>query len=386
MKISEIAQQISPSPTRKLFDLASRYDDIIDFTLGDPDVMPPEAIRKAACDAIMAGKTRYSANAGLKELRQGISNSVMKRNGVYYDPDKEIVVTVGAMEAMYVSLLCMLDKDDEVIILAPYWINYKQMVNMCGGKAVIVEEFDDEKTFAVSAEAIERAVTDRTRAIIINSPNNPSGVVYGSELMGKIAEIAEKYDLSVITDEVYRSLIFDGKKYSSILDFEGMKERTVLVYSFSKEFAMTGWRIGYACAPEALASAMTRMQENIVACAPLPSQHAVAAALNNNGFDSKEIINEFAARRAIVIDEMKDMPLLTMNVPDGTFYAYINISKTGMESYDFALRLLEKEHVAVAPGTAYGEHGKNYIRIAFTVDQKKIREGFARIRRFINGL
>ena len=382
MDISDIAKQINPSPTRRLFDMAAAYTDTIDFTLGDPDVMPPLQIRNAACDAIMAGKTRYSANAGLIELRRMIAKSIKKRNGISYNPNGEIAVTIGAMEALYVSLLCLLNKDDEVIILEPYWINYRQMVSMCGGKAVIVNEFEDKERFLISTDAIEAAVTPRTKAIIINTPNNPSGVVYSESFMARIADIAKRYDITVITDEVYRELTYDGLKYTSILDFDGMRERTVLVYSFSKEFAMTGWRIGYVAAPEKLISAVTHLQENIVACAPLASQYGVISALADDEFDSREIIEEFTKRRDIVIKEVSDIPKLKMQPPEGTFYEFINISETGMDAETFAYKLLETKHVAVVPGGAYGECSKNYIRIAFTLDEEKIREGFSRIREF----
>ena len=386
MNISKIAKSISPSPTRRLFDLAAQYDDTIDFTLGDPDVKTPIQIREAACKAIMDGKTRYSANAGLIELRRAISKTVEKRNGVYYSPENEIIVTVGAMEALYVTLLCMLDPGDEVIILEPYWINYRQMVNMCGGVPVIVDKFLDGKGFTVDPDAIEAAVTPRTKAIMLNSPNNPSGYVYGKEFMGRIADIARKYDITVITDEVYRSLVYDDCEYSSILDFDGMKERTVLIYSFSKEFSMTGWRIGYAAAPAELVSCMTRLQENIVACAPLASQHALIDVLNDPEFDSKEIISKFASRRDCIVNAVKSIPQLKMDIPVGTFYAFIDVSQTGLDANEFAYGLLESKHVAVVPGSAYGECCKNYVRIAFTLEESKIIKGFERIKEFVESL
>lgn len=383
MRISNLAMGLTPSPTRKLFDMAAKYNDTVDFTLGDPDIKTPIEIRNAACKAIMDGKTRYSANAGLIELRRAISASVLRRNGVFYDPETEIVATIGAMEALYASLLCLLNSGDEVILLEPYWINYRHMVTMCGGVPVIVSAKENNGDFAVSADDVEAAVTDKTRVIVINSPNNPSGVVYDKEFMGRIAEISKKYNITVITDEVYRRLLYDGVEYSSILDFEGMKENTVLIYSFSKEFAMTGWRIGYAAAPKELAQSITRLQENIVACAPLMSQHALVEALNDEGFDSKEIVDEFTARRQCVIEQMEGMPLLKMNPPQGTFYAFIDITDTGLDGEAFAYKLLEEEHVAVVPGGAYGDSCKNYIRIAFTLEIPRIIEGFGRIRRFV---
>lgn len=386
MKISDIANNMSPSPTRKLFDMAKQYTDTIDFTLGDPDVKTPIEIRNAGCNAIMEGKTRYSSNAGLIELRKAISKSILKRNNVEYSPQSEIIVTVGAMEAIYVSLLCLLNPGDEVIILEPYWINYRHMVLMCGGVPVIVDDFEDKDKFLINSEAIESKITNKTKAIIINSPNNPSGIVYNKEFVGKIAQIALKYDITVIADEVYRSLIYDDVEYTSILDFAGMKERTVLVYSFSKEFAMTGWRIGYAAAPKELVSSMTKLQENIVACAPLMSQHSLIDILNSDEFNTNSIVDEFEKRRNCVAHEMQTIPMLDMNLPDGTFYAFINVKKTGLSCTEFAYKLLEQEHVAVVPGNAYGECGNDYIRIAFTIETEQITEGFSRIRRFCQKL
>lgn len=386
MKISDIASNMSPSPTRKLFDMAKQYTDTIDFTLGDPDVKTPIEIRNAGCNAIMEGKTRYSSNAGLIELRKAISKSILKRNNVEYSPQSEIIVTVGAMEAIYVSLLCLLNPGDEVIILEPYWINYRHMVLMCGGVPVIVDDFEDKDKFLINSEAIESKITNKTKAMIINSPNNPSGIVYNKEFIGKIAQIALKYDITVIADEVYRSLIYDDVEYTSILDFAGMKDHTVLVYSFSKEFAMTGWRIGYAAAPENLISAMTKLQENIVACAPLSSQHSLIDVLNDDEFNTNSILAEFAKRRNCVAQEMQTIPMLDMNLPDGTFYAFINVKKTGLSCTEFAYKLLEQEHVAVVPGNAYGECGNDYIRIAFTIETEQITEGFSRIRRFCQKL
>ncbi len=384
MRISDNAMQITPSPTRKLFDMASKYNDTIDLTLGDPDIKTPLEIRSAACDAIMEGKTRYSANAGLYDLRCAVSNNIEKRNHIHYDPKKEIAITVGAMEALYVSLLCLLNPGDEVVIFEPYWINYKQMVSMCSGVPIVVNKPAD--SFQIDIDAFKAAITNKTRAVIINSPNNPSGAVYDRKTIEALAEIAKQYDLTVITDEVYRSLIYDGVEYTSILDIEGMKDRTVLIYSFSKEFSMTGWRIGYAAGPEELIGAITRMQENIVACAPLPSQYAVKAALENECFSTEYILEEFSKRRKCIIEAMKDIPMLEMDTPEGTFYAFINIEKTGMNSEEFAYALLEKEHVAVVPGIAYGICGEKYIRVAFTLDENKLKEGFDRIKRFVGGI
>ena len=384
MKMSRMANLIEQSLTRKLFGLAQQYSDVIDLTLGDPDLKTPLDVREAACRAIMEGKTRYSANAGLIELRRAIAANLKKEYQLIVDPETEIVVTVGGMGALYLALAAVVDPGDEVIIPAPYYVNYVQMTQMCGGTPVIIET-SEQAGFAVTAQEVESAITDRTVAVVLNTPCNPTGEIMSASILEEIANIARKHDLYVITDEVYRSIIYDGAKHNSILHCKGMTDRTVLVDSCSKRFAMTGWRIGYACAPSRLIASMTKMQENIAACAPLPSQYAAIEALTGN-VDTSYISEEFTRRRDIVVEGINRTGCISCRKPKGTFYAFANISGTGLSSVDFAYRLLEGQHVAVVPGVAYGPGYDTYVRISFTISSDKLAEAMERIGRFVDSL
>lgn len=382
-QLSKTAKSIEPSLTRKLFNMAKEYDNVIDFTLGDPDIQTPTAIKEAGCRAIIEGKTRYSQNAGLLELRKVISSYNEKKEGILYSPETEILVSVGAMEGLYLTLLALINEGDEVIIPAPYYVNYKQMVMMCGGNPIIVE--DKENPLSCSVETISNAVTARTKAIILNTPSNPTGRVLTDDYISNIVEIAKAYDLYVITDEVYKCLVYDNPdRPRSIATIEGMKERTVFINSLSKEFCMTGWRIGYVMANSDIIAAMTKLQENVAACAPLPSQHAAIEALRTDVNYSAEMASAFKKRRDVLLEEFAKTDKVDCIKPQATFYAMVNIKKTGMKSEEFAYELLKSVQVAVVPGKTYGSCCDDYIRIAFTLGESKIREGVRRICRFID--
>lgn len=384
IQLSETAKSITPSLTRKLFNLAQKYDNVIDFTLGDPDIHPHQNIKDAGCKAILEGHTRYSPNAGLLELREVISTRYKEQYNMEYSPSDEVMITVGGMEALYLALLAILDKGDEVIIPAPYWINYEQMVCMCNGIPIIVNP-NNPNDLSLSIENIKKAVTSKTKVIILNTPNNPSGLIISDSALQQIAEIAIENNLIVITDEVYKTLLYDNIRFKSIATLKNMKERTVIINSLSKEFCMTGWRLGYAAAPAELISAMTMFQENIAACAPLPSQYAAIEALRHPEY-SKGMIEEFTRRKDSLIKEVSKIKGIKVNIPQGTFYAMLNIKSTGLRSEEFAYTLLEKEQVAVVPGITYGECCEGFIRIAFTLEISKIEEGIQRIKRFIEEL
>lgn len=382
ISIATIAQNIKPSLTRKLFNMAKAYDDVIDFTLGDPDVQPHKAIKDAACAAIQAGKTRYSQNSGLLELRETISDYYVRKEGFRYDPVTEILVSVGAMEGLYLALLAIIDDGDEVIIPAPYYVNYVQMVEMCHGVPVVIDNPEaDELSFLVSD--IEAAITPRTKAIIINTPANPSAKIIPQDKIEALAAIAKHHNLVVISDEVYKCLIYGTDKFRSIVAVDGMRKRTILVNSLSKEFCMTGYRIGYVLAPEEVIAAMTKLQENVAACAPLPSQYAAIEALSGRGDYSSHMVETFRRRRDILVNGIRSIEGLRCPEPEATFYLMVEISSTGLSSYDFACRLLETVHVAVVPGVTYGKSCDKYVRIAFTLDEKKIEEGITRIAEFM---
>lgn len=384
MKISATANAIELSLTRQLFNMAKEYDNVIDLTLGDPDLVPSEKIRLAASDAVFAGKTRYSANAGLLPLREAIADNFEKEYGMTADPNSEIMVTVGGMEGLFLGLSALVDPGDEVIILAPYYVNYRQMVRMRGGVAVVVDT-KEEDGFMVTAERLEAAITERTVAIIINTPCNPTGAILDKACLEGIADLAKKYDLTVISDEVYRTLIYDGVKHESIVTIPGMRERTLVIDSLSKRFAMTGYRVGYAIAPAELMGCMIKMQENIAACAPLPSQHAAIAAFEQCA-DDTFIVDEFQVRRDFIYKAISEIEGLSCIKPAATFYLYVNIEKTGLNCLDFAYQLLQKERVAVVPGITYGDNYGNYVRIAYTMKTEVLAQAVERIKRFVESI
>ena len=385
MRLSDTAKRIQPSLTRKLFDMAKKYDNVIDFTLGDPDYETPDYVKKAGCEAIMAGKTKYVANAGITELRQVVSNRIKRETGIDYDPLSEVFISSGAMEGLFVTLTCLVNPGDEVIIPSPHWINYRHMTEILNGIPVIVPS-DEEHDFVITAEAIKNAITDKTVAIIINSPNNPTGTVYDYDTLKEISRMANERDIVVIWDECYKSILYDGAKFVSILDFPGMKEHSVIINSCSKRFSMTGWRIGYLAGPAELVSNMPKLQENIVACVTVPSQYAAIEALGGNDDAPEQMREGFEKRRNVLVTGINDIDKLSVKSPKGTFYALVNIKNTGMKSEEFAYALLEKEQVAVVPGITYGEACEGYVRIAFTLNEDKIEEGVRRIKRFVESL
>lgn len=381
--LSTMAEGIKPSLTRTLFNMAKAYDDVIDFTLGDPDVPTHQKIKDAGCKAIQDSKTRYSQNAGLLELRNVISDYYIRKEGFEYDPISEIMVTVGAMEGLYLALLSITNPGDEYIIPAPYYVNYGQMVHMCGGIPVIVDKPSEEPlTFRI--EDIEAAITPKTKAIIINTPSNPSGKIISWNKIEKLAELAKSHDLYVISDEVYKCLIYGENKFKSIVSIEGMRERTILTNSLSKEFCMTGWRIGYVLANKEIVANMTKLQENVCACAPLPSQYAAIEALSSKEDYSANMKSIFSERRDALVSGINSIKGLSCTPPDATFYLMVDISKTGLKSFDFACRLLETVHVAVVPGVTYGQSCDNYVRIAFTKNVDVINQGVERIATFMS--
>ena len=382
IKTSIVADSIKLSLVRSLFNEAKKYDNMIDFTLGDPDVQPHQAIKDAACAAIQEGKTRYSQNAGLLDLRQTISKYYVRKEGFEYNPETEIMVTVGAMEGLLLALISILNPGDEVIIPAPYYVNYTQMVCMCHAVPVIVDN-PERSDLSFDVSDIEKAITPNTRAIMINTPSNPSGRLIPQDKIAAIAELAKKYDLVVISDEVYKCLIYDNIPFKSIVTIDGMRERTILINSLSKEFCMTGYRIGYVLAPEEIIAAMTKLQENVCACAPLPSQYAAIKALSGEVDYSKNVVDIFTERRNVLYEGLSKIDKFKVKSPEATFYMMVDISKTGMDSIDFCYALLRGAHVAAVPGVTYGQCCNHYIRIAFTLDIEKIKEGVRRIREFM---
>ena len=381
VQVSNIAKKIEPSRGRALFNMALQYKDVLNLTLGDPDLMPPEEIRLAGCEAIMEGKTRYSANAGLYDLRYEYSKYLSEKYGKSIDPSTEITVTVGGMEGLYLSLLCSINEGDEVILFAPYYMNYYQMIVMCGAIPIIVNT-EEENDFIPNLEDLRNCISSKTKAIVLNSPNNPTGAVYPQDVIEKIIDISQEHQLLLISDEVYSSLVYDKLEHYSVMQSEKQYKNIIMIDSCSKRFCMTGWRVGFAVGPKEIILAMNKMQENIAACVPLPSQYAAIAAFRNK-IDINKYCDEFEKRRNVLIKLLDEIEDISYYEPKGTFYLFLNIEKTGMKSMEFAQELLQEKQVAVVPGVSYGNNFDAYIRIAFTLDVDMLESAVQRIKEFL---
>lgn len=381
MELSALSRIIAPTLSRQLFMMAKQYDDVVDFTLGDPDIPTPKAICEAANKAALEGKTRYAPNAGLPELREVIGNQVSKENGIDYI-SKNVAVTVGATQAVYLSFMTCINPGDEVIILAPYWVQYENIVELLGGKPVIIDEF--KEGFEPNPITVYKAITNKTKVIVVNSPNNPSGYIYSDAFLKELAEMASANNIMIFSDEAYRSLTYDHE-FNSIAKY-CRKEDIVIINSFSKQFAMTGWRVGYVVGEEAFINTVVKFQQNMAVCVATPNQYAAIEAMSHADKYAVGIKDVFQQRREILKQELDNTPKISYQLPQGTFYAFIDVSETRLDSKTFCFSLLEKEHVAVIPGIAFGKAFDKYIRLAFTLNEEKIVEGITRIRKFINEL
>lgn len=382
MKVSKMADSILPSRGRQLFNLASEYDDVIDLTLGDPDIIPPKSIREAGSKAIMQGKTRYSANAGVTQLRTAYGNYIKNKYNRKFKPESQVIVTVGGMEALYLAMISAINPGDEVIIFEPYYINYYQMIQMSGGIPIPVKT-EEENNFIPELESIKKKISEKTKMIIMNSPSNPTGVIWDQNTVEGIVKIAKENNILLMSDEVYSTLVYNDARHFSVLEAEPFYENIMLIDSCSKKFSMTGWRLGFAVGPEEWIAAMTKLQENVAACAPLPSQYAALEAFNDLP-DMSGYVQTFQERRDVLAARLSKSDLLSFHVPEATFYLFVNISRTGMNSMDFAVNLLKEKHIAVVPGIAYGDNFDNYIRIAFTIDVKELIRAADGMVAFVN--
>lgn len=382
MDVSKNTMLIQPSAIRKMFNKAQQYDKVVSFTLGEPDFTASENVVKAGCDAIKNGMSKYSANAGIIELRQAVSDNLLVKNNVLHNPQSEITITVGAMDALYLTLKVLLNPGDEVIVSAPCWTNYLQQIKMCDGVPVLVP-VTEENDFMYDIYTLKDSITDKTKAIIINSPCNPTGGMLDLKTLEGIAKLAKKHDLMIISDEVYQHIVFDGNKHISISTIEGMKEHTVIIDSWSKAYAMTGWRVGYAAGPEWLVSNITKLQENVVACAATPCQYAALEALRGPQDYVDYMVSQYKERRDIIVEKLNEIPGISCKKPKGTFYAFANIKGTGMSSVDFAMKLLEEKQVVIVPGTAFGDSGEGYVRISFATSKEEIAKGMELIKEFV---
>ncbi|HIP88166.1 MAG TPA: aminotransferase class I/II-fold pyridoxal phosphate-dependent enzyme [Anaerolineales bacterium] len=378
--VSQRIASVPPSGIRRFFDIAATMENVISLGIGEPDFTTPEPIVQAGIEALKRGETHYTSNSGLMELRRAIAEHLDRLYGQTYNPASEILITVGVSEALYLACAAVLDPGDEVIIPEPCFVSYAPEVTFAGGVPVMVPT-RAEDDWQVTAEAIEAAVTERTKAILLGYPNNPTGAVMSRERLNEIAAVVKRHDLLVISDELYDRLVYDAE-HVCFPSLPGMYSRTILLMGFSKAYAMTGWRIGYAAAPAEILGMMRKVHQYTIMCAPTIAQYAALAALREGEPYVQEMRAEYDRRRRLIVSGLNEIGL-TCTEPQGAFYAFPSIAVAGMDENEFAERLLQEEHVAVVPGSAFGEAGKGYVRCSYATADEKIEEALERMYRFV---
>lgn len=378
--LSKRTMEYPASGIRKMFDLAEKYTDVVKLTVGEPNFDTPENIKLAAKKAIDDGFTHYVPNAGMKDLRQAVAESY---NGIVPDYDFEnVIITVGAMEALALSIFATVDPGDEVIIPDPAFPNYEGMVLMAGGVPVAVPVYE-ENDFKVKASDIEKVITSKTKAILLNSPSNPLGSVLSMEDIKEIANLVHKHDLFVYSDEVYDKIIYDGCQSFSIASIPEVRDKVIIINGFSKSYAMTGWRIGYLIADKKIASNIPKLQEGVVSCVPAFVQVAAVEALKGPQTAVENMIKDYSRRRDILIDGLNNIPGISCKKSPGSFYAFANIKSFGKTSMEFAEELIKRAGVVVVPGSAFGKMGEGYLRFVFANSDENLKEAVARIDKYI---
>lgn len=382
--LSPVVQEVKPSGIRKFFDIANTMKDVISLGVGEPDFPTPWEIRKAGILSLEAGKTRYTANRGLEQLREEISHWMERKYGLSYNPSDEILVTVGGSEAIDGTIRAVVCPGDEVIIPQPSYVCYEPLVRLSGGIPVILET-TAEHDFRVTSEMLRGALTDRTKLLILPYPCNPTGGIMERADLEALAEVLRGTDVLVLSDEIYSELTFGGKRHVSPAAVEGMKERTVVVNGFSKTFSMTGWRMGFACGPAGLMEQITKIHQFAIMCAPTTAQYAAVEALRHGDDAVKAMKEEYDMRRRLIVAGFNRLRL-SCREPMGAFYAFPCIRSTGLTSEEFCERLLYAERVAVVPGTAFGQGGEGFIRASYCYSTDHIKEALRRIGRFLDTL
>ncbi len=378
--ISQRVQNTPPSGIRKFFDIVATMKNVISLGIGEPDFVTPSPILRAGIASLERGETGYTSNSGTIELRRALSQHLNRLYNVQYDPELEILITVGVSEAVYLAMTAVLDPGDEVIIPEPCFVAYAPEVNFAGGVPVTVPTYVEHQ-FQVTAADIEARITDRTKAILLGYPNNPTGAVMSRERMMEIAAVAESHDLLILSDEIYDQLVY-GVPHTCVPSLPGMKDRTILLGGFSKDYAMTGWRIGYACANPELLAAMRKVHQYTIMSAPTTGQAAALVALEQGDAHVQAMRAEYDRRRRLIVDGFNTLGLDCFE-PKGAFYAFPSVARSGMSSDEFANRLLAEEEVAVIPGEAFGKSGNGYVRAAYAQSYEKIEEALNRIERFM---
>ncbi|MBR5156930.1 MAG: pyridoxal phosphate-dependent aminotransferase [Clostridia bacterium] len=376
--LSLAAQNALPSGIRRMFELAKQYPDAINLTLGEPGFSTPAHIIDAGIKGLKDGKTKYTPNAGIKELRDAIAYKLKKENGIKADPDKNLIVTAGATQALMLAMVTLVNPGDEVIIQGPNWPDYRGQIDMVNAKTVYAK-VDDKNEFKMTADVIEPLITDKTKLIIINSPSNPTGGVLEWEDLLKIAELVKKYKIFIISDEPYEKLVYDGFKQKSLAAIPGIEDYVLTINSFSKTFAMTGFRVGYICANERIIENLIKLHENMIASVPEPMQLAAAEAIYNGEKDVQKMVEYYDKNRKLIVDGLNRINGFKCVNPKGAFYVFPNISGFGMSSREAAEYILEKTHVVTSPGDAFGPDGEGYIRICYASKYEDIKEALKRM-------
>lgn len=378
--ITKRAAEMRPSGIRKFFDLVADMPDCISLGVGEPDFQTPWSIRDAAISSLEAGRTKYTSNIGLKELREEISRWMDRKYDLKYKED-EILVTVGGSEAIDLAIRALVTTGDEVIIPEPCYVSYEPITTLTGGVPVHIQT-KAEDGFRVTAEQIKAAITPRTKLLVLSYPNNPTGAILEHDDLKAIADVIRDTDIIVLSDEIYAELTYGENRHESIASFDGMWERTIVVNGFSKTFSMTGWRLGYACAPKPLTAIMTKLHQSCIMCAPTTSQYAAVTALKDCEEDIRVMHDEYDKRRQYCVRRLNAMGLKTFE-PKGAFYVFPDISSSGMTSEEFCAELLKEQKVAIIPGSAFGNCGEGFARISYAYSLKHLQEAMKRIERFL---
>jgi aminotransferase len=378
--VSERVHTVPPSGIRRFFDIAATMDDVISLGIGEPDFNAPEVAARAGAAALAGGDVHYTSNSGIIELRRAIADHVEALYGLRYDPETEILVTVGVSEALYLALTAVLDPGDEVVVPQPCFVAYASGVTLTGGVPVAVPTYVHER-FQVTADAIEAAITPRSKALLIGYPNNPTGAVLSRERMTEIAAVAEAHDLLILSDEIYDRLVY-GVTHTCFSSLPGMRERTIVLQGFSKAYAMTGFRVGYALAPAAVLAAMRKVHQYMIMSAPTIGQHTALAAITQAEEAVQEMVSRYDRRRKLIVNGLNEIGL-TCFEPQGAFYAFPSIEVTGLDDEAFAETLLQEERVAVVPGSAFGESGRGFVRCSYATAYQQIEEALERMARFM---
>ena len=382
--INQKVRSIQPSGIRKFFDIANEIEDVISLGVGEPDFDTPWHVREEGIYTLQKGRTFYTANRGLMELRTEISNYIARNHAVQYNPATQVLVTIGGSEAIDLALRACLEPGDEVIYHEPCYVSYLPCITLADGVPVPIP-LKEANDFRLTAEELETAITPKSKALILSFPNNPTGAVMTKEDLEAIAEVIVRHDLLVITDEIYSELSYTGKKHYSLIDLPGMVERTIYINGFSKAYAMTGWRLGYCCGPEEILAQMVKIHQFAIMAAPTMSQYAGTMALKNGASDVEMMRDSYNQRRRYLMAELERLGIPCFE-PFGAFYIFPNISQFGLSSEEFATRLIREHKVAVVPGSAFGQSGEGFVRVSYAYSIEELKQAFERIERFINEL